>query len=486
MAGKKPDLQINTNANIDLTASYNSLNVSDEGTLKLLSQSCGEYNINAEGLQKTGTPPNRKGSSQDYCYKIRASDIKEFNTIGQGACSTVKKAIDMRTHRFVALKVINVLDREKRHQLLNEVRTLCEAGDSAPALVSFYGAFYTHETKKISIVLEYMDGGSLANVIEKTGPLPEEMIAKVTARVLTGLVFLHNKRHMVHRDIKPGNILMNMQGEAKITDFGISAGLESTMALCHSFVGTMCYMSPERIANEPYNPSADIWSLGLSIMEAATKSYPYNVQNGPFHLSLQITQDPAPTLPATFSPEFQEFCKLCLDKDPTKRPTAEQLLQHPFVQRAHTDTVNLYEFMHKMFDPFERIESYAQMFTAHYYSLLDADTKHRRQLTTLYRDSSQMTILGELLVGKQAIAEKLDTHERDHPQYGQWVHILDKVHALPFMKNGLMIHVGGRLETSEKNEDGVALKIGINEMFVLTAGESAGEYFISNQIRQKY
>ncbi|KAH6795207.1 mitogen-activated protein kinase kinase 3 [Perilla frutescens var. hirtella] len=95
-------------------------------------------------------------------------------------------------------------------------------------------------------------------------------------------------RHLVYRDIKPANLLVNLKGETKIKDFGISAALEDSMAMCATFVGTVTYMSPERIRNENYSYPADIWSLGLALVECATGEFLYSANEGPVNLMLQV------------------------------------------------------------------------------------------------------------------------------------------------------------------------------------------------------
>jgi mitogen-activated protein kinase kinase 1 len=97
-----------------------------------------------------------------------------------------------------------------------------------------------------------MDGGALCNLVAQLGPIPEAALANMVFQILWALAYLkHDKR--VHRDIKPGNLLINSRGEVKVTDFGVSAELQSSVQMCGTFVGTFKYMSPERIRNQPYN-----------------------------------------------------------------------------------------------------------------------------------------------------------------------------------------------------------------------------------------
>eukprot|EP00897_Mesotaenium_endlicherianum_P001804 jgi/Mesen1/1651/ME000135S00643 len=272
---KLPPLFVGTNQRapdmeaMDVNASYK---VSAEGTLNLLSNSCGEYNINHEGLQFNKLPSARgekkdeDATAREKTYRCASNEMCVFGAIGWGASSVVRKAIHIPTHRILALKKIN----DKRQQLLTEIRTLCEAPrgqQGAKGLVEFYGAFYSPDSGQISIALEYMDGGSLADIVRKKKTIPEPMLAVITRKVLLGLEFLHSTSHLVHRDIKPANLLLNLNGEPKITDFGISAGLDNSIAM--------------------------------------------------------VMEDPSPSPPADkFSREFRDFVDLCLQKDSFQRPTA--------------------------------------------------------------------------------------------------------------------------------------------------------------------
>ncbi|EOY02491.1 Mitogen-activated protein kinase kinase 3 isoform 2 [Theobroma cacao] len=204
--------------------------LSDSGTVNLLSRSYGVYNINELGLQKCTSSPVDESDQGEKTYRCASHEMRIFGAIGSGASSVVQRAMHIPSHRILALKKINIFEKEKRQQLLTEIRTLCEAPCSE-GLVEFHGAFYTPDSGQISIALEYMDGGSLADILRLQKSIPEPVLSSMFQKLLQGLSYLHGVRHLVHRDIKPANLLVNLKGEPKITDFGISAGLDNSMAI---------------------------------------------------------------------------------------------------------------------------------------------------------------------------------------------------------------------------------------------------------------
>lgn len=166
-------------------------------------------------------------------FTLRYEDLQIGEIIGHGSTSVVLQATHGPTGTPLALKVINLFDRSKREQLIREIITLYDA--QCPTLITFYGAFYREGS--ITIALEFMDGGSLANVLAQLGPIPEDILANMAYQILWGLAYLkHEKR--VHRDLKPSNLLINSRGEVKVTDFGVSAELQNSIAMCGTFVGT--------------------------------------------------------------------------------------------------------------------------------------------------------------------------------------------------------------------------------------------------------
>lgn len=494
---RAPDM---ADMSLDATASYK---VSDEGTLNLLSRSQ-EYDINEEGLQFRKLPLGEAkdiAENREKNYRCASYEMCVFNAIGFGASSVVRKAIHIPTHRILALKKINVFEKDKRQQLLNEIRTLCEAR-RAHGLVEFYGAFYSPDSGQISIALEYMDGGSLADIVRTKKSIPEPILSLITRKVLQGLHFLHAERHMVHRDIKPANLLLNLNGEPKITDFGISAGLDNSIAMCATFVGTVTYMSPERINNQYYSFPADIWSLGLTLLECATGIFPYNANKGPVNLMLQVMEDPSPTPPADkFSPEFRDFVDSCLLKDSNQRPTAEQLLAHPFVLKYENTDVDLPSFVHSVFDPTERLKDLSDMLTVHYYMLFDGSDKLWEHMETFYTEKSTLTFSEQTYKGPEKIFATL-TRIRDTlagEQRGERiVHAVDNMECCAFGRRGLMIRVSGSLvigqgfvppgdgmpdgQDGNGSYDSQVRRMGsFKELFVTEPGEQLGSYRIINQ-----
>eukprot|EP00891_Asterochloris_glomerata_P006309 jgi/Astpho2/6309/gw1.00090.6.1_t len=298
----------------------------------MLSRSRQEYKFTAHGMSRTGSAPlTMEGQHSVNMVPLQVSekDVTVLKRLGSGASSVVLKGFHWRANRFVAIKKIN----EKRTQLMNDVKALSDAPPSA-GLIEFVGAYHTSEDGQIAVVLEYMDGGSLGDVLGKAGRVSEPVLAALTRRILTGLLQLHKGRHTVHRDIKPANILLTLGGKAKISDFGISAFVDNTLAVCHTYIGTVTYMSPERINSQPYSFPADIWSLGLTLLEAVTGRYPYDASVGPLQLMIQVVEDDVP-FPAegACTAELQDLLRKCLCKDPLRRLSAEALLRHPWLQQ---------------------------------------------------------------------------------------------------------------------------------------------------------
>lgn len=480
MAPKKFALQINVQEGGEEQADSHSqpqlagslrLNPNSD-TITILTNSYNPYSFSSDGMVKNGSQH----------YKISERDIRVLKTLGRGASSTVFKGFLWKENKFVAIKKINVFEKDTRHQMMNDIKALCDA-PRVPGLIEFFGAYHVPESGQISIVLEYMDGGSLADVLAKVGKIPENVLSKITGKVLMGLLYLHKNKHLVHRDIKPANILMNLEGEPKITDFGISAFIDSTLAVCHTFLGTVTYMSPERINNEPYSFPADIWSLGLALVECATGQYPYDASVGPLQLMIQVLNEESPVPPGgQFSEEFRDFVRLCMHKEPLKRPPAEQLLSHPYITKYAQDRVDLKSYMQCVFDPHDKLDEIAVVFAWNYYALLSAGLDRLKDLAPLYSDSSVLTHEGEKARGRQAIIAKLRAVAQMHAGFGKVQHQVQYVDCQPLGLDGsALVHVHGQMLPGGATSAPAGFSSLFAETFILSQIHP-GEYYVANQM----
>ncbi|MCO5610227.1 hypothetical protein L7F22_064463 [Adiantum nelumboides] len=291
--------------------------------------------------------PAWQPSSSDslQCEEVDPEDTVKLRVLGHGSSGKVYQVRHKHSGRYYALKVIQEKhELAVRKQILTEMDILRRA--SSPHVVRCHGS--ADKGGEISFVLEYMDGGSLANVLEAQKVVAEPYLAEVARQVLKGLHYLHINK-IVHRDIKPSNLLINHKQEVKIADFGVSTILASTLAPCNSFVGTCAYMSPERFDPDSHGGNysgyaADIWSLGLSLLECAMGHFPFlspgQKADWPT-LMVAICYSEPPSPPANASPQFKDFIKRCLQKDPALRPRACSLLSHPFITRDEGSPVDL-------------------------------------------------------------------------------------------------------------------------------------------------
>ncbi|KAJ1412826.1 kinase-like domain-containing protein, partial [Ochromonadaceae sp. CCMP2298] len=194
--------------------------------------------------------------------------------------SKVYKAIILSKLSCTAEKVFVVFDPVKRIQLFRELEALKsifpqEAGSESGSayIVRPFEVFANPVDETLSLCLEYMDSGSLEDVVQAGGCRDERVLASIAYQMTQGLRFLHGKR-LIHRDVKPSNVLMSLTGCVKLADFGLARTLESGHSLATSFVGTFLYMAPERLIGEGYSFSSDLWSLGLTVLAVAMGRYP--------------------------------------------------------------------------------------------------------------------------------------------------------------------------------------------------------------------
>ncbi|KAJ2709276.1 Protein kinase C signaling pathway involved MAPKK protein, partial [Coemansia spiralis] len=298
---------------------------------------------------------NGGGADDEEEYALCDGNIKVMRKLGEGSVGTVHKIEYLPGRKIMARKLMAVYPDEANHrQIVRELRLLKQC--QSPYIVKFYGAYCSTDDdgQSIAICMEYCEGGSLESVYKRVerlhGHIGEGVLGKVAAAVLKGLVHLHAFK-VIHRDVKPSNILLTGRGEIKLCDFGVSGELVDSIA--QTFVGTSYYMAPERIQGDRYAVQSDVWSLGLTLIEASQNKFPFPPPGHPqlsvIELLEYIIHMPVPEMDARrFPPECCDFVRKCLTKDPSRRPTPAQLLDHPYIVAAAARRLDLKSWIEKV------------------------------------------------------------------------------------------------------------------------------------------
>uniref|UniRef100_A0A8C7S3G8 mitogen-activated protein kinase kinase n=1 Tax=Oncorhynchus mykiss TaxID=8022 RepID=A0A8C7S3G8_ONCMY len=242
-------------------------------------------------------------------FVVKADDLEQIDELGRGAYGVVDKMRHMPSGLIMAVKRIRAtVNTQEQKRLLMDLDISMRTVDCFYT-VTFYGALFREGD--VWICMELMDTSLdkfYKQVIDKGMTIPEDILGKMAVSVVKALEHLHSNLSVIHRDVKPSNVLINTQGQVKMCDFGISGYLVDSVAKTID-AGCKPYMA----------------------IELAILRFPYDSWGTPFQQLKQVVEEPSPHLPADqFSPEFVDFTSLCLKKNSKERPNYPELMQHPF------------------------------------------------------------------------------------------------------------------------------------------------------------
>jgi len=272
----------------------------------------------------------------DEEVETKTDDLEFVSELGRGAYGVVDLMRHRRTGTSLAVKRIpSSLNTTEHRRLVTDLDVSLRSSD-CDYTVHCYGAMFLEGN--LWICMEVMDASLdqlYPQVFTSGRTMPEPVLGKISFSVLSALHYLHTQLSVIHRDVKPSNILLSNTGKVKMCDFGISGYLVNSIAKTKD-AGSRPYMAPERIDPttdaDHYDVSSDVWSFGISMIEVATGRFPYTNWKSVFDQLKQVVFDPAPSLPpGDFSPQFSSFISLCAQKLPEERENYVQLLENDFI-----------------------------------------------------------------------------------------------------------------------------------------------------------
>ncbi|XP_024157726.1 mitogen-activated protein kinase kinase kinase 1 isoform X1 [Rosa chinensis] len=257
--------------------------------------------------------------------KLIITNWKKVGHLGNGYFGSVYEVF-ADCGSFFAVKEVSLHDQGRVSRLEQEIAFLSQFQHEN--IVQYYGT--QKDESKLYIFLELVTKGSLQKLYQ-THPLTDSHVSVYTRQILQGLKYLHDQ-NVIHRDIKCANILVHANGSVKLADFGLAKAIKMNDKLSRQ--GTANWMAPElaKPGNPGYGLPADIWSLGCTVLEMLTGKVPYPDLEW-MAVLWKLMEGKLPLVPDSLSGEAQEFIHLCLQVEPDNRPTAAQLLKHPFVNK---------------------------------------------------------------------------------------------------------------------------------------------------------
>eukprot|EP00758_Cryptobia_borreli_P018905 Tbor_TRINITY_DN762_c0_g1::TRINITY_DN762_c0_g1_i1::g.3365::m.3365 len=429
-------------------------------------RSVGEMTSTAVSLHSLTTPKSivkqayqeLKTYLQTQCPSLHATDsalqsskitIKKGKLIGSGGYANVYCGLSIPNNEIIAIKEFS-MDTDSKSDLKSvedEFALLRKLRH--PNVVRYVSFEHSRSQGMCRIMLEFMSGGSTADMAYKFGPLPEHILKKFAKNIFSGLEFIHQEG-IFHRDIKPANLLIDSTGRVKLADFGCSRKINEASSAVNHLLGTPIYMSPEFIKGRIHRKS-DVWAAGCTLFELSTGYLPWHHTKIRDHLPLMFhitTSSETPLMmpeddDREFSEEFVDFLSLCFERDVEKRPEAYDLLKHPWiVNLSETDV----QFQHQL-------EEMCAEQCGNICKLLSTDILDSGSGTT-ERSPQEVYLSGSHYIKRtsmhSAVSSIADSPRLSRSPFGQWSRVGDSI--------GGGTYTGGIFGSSEDVQQFIILK----------------------------
>ncbi|CAD8058254.1 unnamed protein product [Paramecium sonneborni] len=279
----------------------------------------------------------------------KESDVyKRIRLLGQGSFGKAYLCECLKDHSLCVIKQMDMryLNDQEKKETYREFRIMSELRH--PNIINFREVYKTVKGK-LCIVMDYAEGGDLAQVLKKTeGYIAESRILDWFTQICLAIKHCHDRK-IIHRDIKTQNMFLSKDMRIRLGDFGIARLLNNTRDKAKTMVGTPYYLAPELIENKPYSFKGDIWSLGVILYEMCAKTPPFTAESLA-QLALKIVRGQFQAIPNIYSPQLRTLVNQLLTVNPEKRPTVHQILKMPIItnriKNFLSETMKRSEFDH--------------------------------------------------------------------------------------------------------------------------------------------